>query len=377
MGVLKLDIYLENSQFTILVVDDTIANIEVLINALSNEYNVSVALDGKSALEIMESQKIDLVLLDIMMPEIDGIEVCRMIKAHEEFKEIPIVFLSAFNDIEKKNIGLKVGAVDYITKPVDILEVQLKVKNHLLVKKARDILMKKNDTLEDIVKERTKQLSKMQDALINSLAVLAETRDNETGGHIIRTQEYVKLLSDKFQKLERMKNYESYIFEFCHKTAPLHDIGKVGIPDSILLKPGKLSKEEFNTMKEHTTIGYLALQKAEENLGKSDFMLVAKEIAYTHHEKWDGSGYPNGILGNDIPLHGRMMAVADVYDALISKRVYKKPMSHMQALKIIEESSGSHFDPILVEIFINNQEEFRKIAYTYADYEEERSALSF
>jgi putative two-component system response regulator len=372
-----VDIYLKNVQFTILVIDDNIANIEVLINALSNEYNVSVALDGKSAMEILGNQKIDLILLDIMMPELDGIQVCKMIKANEEMKEIPIVFLSALDDIEKKNIGLKVGAVDYITKPVDILEVQLKVKNHLLVKKARDILMMKNDALEDIVKERTKQLSLMQDAIINSLAVLAETRDNETGGHIIRTQEYVKLLSDKFQKLDRAKNYNKYIFEFCHKTAPLHDIGKVGIPDSILLKPGKLTKEEFDIMKEHTTIGYLALQKAEENLGKSDFMLVAKEIAYTHHEKWNGSGYPNGVNGEKIPLHGRMMAVADVYDALISKRVYKKPMSHIQALNIIEEGSGSHFDPILVEIFINNQEEFRKIAYTYADYEEERNALSF
>ena len=238
-----------------------------------------------------------------------------------------------------------------------------------------DVVINEREVQENIYEEKIRKLIATQEALVNVLAILAETRDNETGGHIIRTSEYIRLMSNIYLKHSESKKYESYIFKYAYKAAPLHDIGKVSIPDTILLKPSKLTDEEFTIMKNHTTVGYWALQKAEKKVGKNNFIKVAKEIAYTHHEKWDGTGYPRRLIADEIPIHGRMMALADVYDALISKKVYKAPISHSKALKIIEEGKGKNFDPLLVELFVKDNEEFRKIAYEYADYSEEKETL--
>ena len=353
----------------ILIVDDTPENIDVLIEVLS-EYKRSVATNGEKALQIARSDNPpDLILLDIMMPGMDGYEVCEKLKADEKTKSIPVIFLTAMTDEESERKGLELGAVDYITKPISPPIVKERVKNHLLLKLAHERLENQNILLEEKVAERTKELALTQDVTIFSMAVVAEYRDPETGGHIKRTQNYIKALA------MQLKNYEEYAsdlddqtIELLYKSAPLHDIGKVGVQDSILMKPGKLTDEEFDEMKMHPTYGRDAILAAEKMLGgQSTFLRYAREIAYSHQEKWDGSGYPEGLKGDAIPISARLMAVADVYDALISKRVYKPAFSHQKAIEIITEGKGSHFDPAMVEALLEIEDEFRNIALEYAD----------
>ncbi len=353
----------------ILIVDDTSENIDVLVDVLS-DYKRSVANNGKKALAIATSDKPpDLILLDIMMPGIDGYEVCKRLKSFEKTKEIPVIFLTAMTSEESETKGLELGAVDYITKPISPPIVRERVKNHLELKLARECLKNQNVVLEEKVRERTKDLVLTQDVTIFSLAVLAEYRDPETGGHIKRTQNYMKALAKKLQK---NKNFigilDDQTIELLYKSAPLHDIGKVAVPDSILLKPGKLNDEEFEEMKKHTVYGRDAILAAEKMLGKEmTFLRYAREIAYGHQEKWDGSGYPQGIKGDDIPLSARLMALADVYDALRSKRVYKPAFPHHKTVEIISGEKGKHFDPVLVDTFLEIEDEFRNIALEYAD----------
>ncbi|MBT3258149.1 MAG: two-component system response regulator [Deltaproteobacteria bacterium] len=363
----------ELSDCTVLVVDDTEANVDILVDALGELYDVSVAMDGREAVETVEAEAPDLILLDIMMPEMDGYEVCETLKADHRYTKIPIIFLTALTEIENKTRGFQMGAVDYITKPFEITEVQARVKTHLsLVLAGRELEMQ-NEILEIKVAERTKELAVTQDVTIHSLAVLAETRDNETGGHILRTQRYVQVLARRLAfnpKFSDVLNEKTVDLFF--KSAPLHDIGKVGVPDAILLKPGKLTDEEFTTMKTHCELGYQALLKAEklfEMESKPSFLSHARDIAYTHQEKWNGSGYPQGLRGEEIPLSGRIMAVADVYDALICKRVYKPPFTHEKAVSIISEGSGSHFDPDVVDAFLEIEESVKRIAAELADDE--------
>lgn len=359
------------SDCTVLVVDDTKANLDLLVAALGAFHQVTVALDGKSALEAVAQEPPDLVLLDIMMPDMDGYEVCRRLKADSATAGIPVIFLTALTEIENKTQGFELGAVDYITKPFEVLEVQARVNTHLSLVLARRELQAQNETLEIKVAERTRELAQTQDVTIHSLATLAETRDNETGGHILRTQHYVKALA---VTLARNPDYaprlDQRTIELLFKSAPLHDIGKVGVPDAILLKPGKLTEEEFEIMKTHTTLGYEALVRAEavfkmEN--KPTFLRHARDIALTHHEKWNGQGYPQGLGEEDIPLSGRIMALADVYDALISKRVYKPAFPHEKALAIIKQDSGTHFDPTMVAAFVSIEDEIKAIAARFAD----------
>ena len=223
-----------------------------------------------------------------------------------------------------------------------------------------------NQTIEAL-QARTREVEQMQDATILALASLAETRDNETGAHILRTQKYVKVLAEHLKDHPRFASVLSEpMIDLIYKSAPLHDAGKVGIPDAILLKPGRLTDEEYEVMKQHPMIGSQALTTAQETLGTSSFLSVACEIMETHHEKWDGSGYPNGLAGNDIPVSGRLMALADVYDALISTRIYKPAFSHEKARDIIIEGSGSHFDPAVVEAFIALEDTFQEIAATFS-----------
>ena len=364
----------ELSQCTVLVVDDTEANLDILVDALGDVYDVSVAMDGESALEAVEEEPPDLILLDIMMPGMDGYEVCSRLKQSPAYAKIPVIFLTALTEVENKTKGFQLGAVDYITKPFEVLEVQARVKTHLsLVLASRELEMQ-NEILEEKVAERTRELAQTQDVTIFSLATLAETRDNETGGHILRTQRYVEVLARQLaQKPHHADFLTPKTINLLFKSAPLHDIGKVGVPDAILLKPGKLSDEEFDIMKTHAELGFQALVKAEEAFNLDDkptFLDHARDIALCHHEKWNGKGYPRGLQGEDIPLAGRIMAVADVYDALISKRVYKPPFSHGKATGIIREDSGTHFDPELVEAFLAVEDEFQRIAAEYADHEE-------
>jgi putative two-component system response regulator len=358
---------------TILVVDDTAANIDVVKGVFSAEHNVQAAINGVMALKIIEKSQPDIILLDIMMPGMDGYEVCKVIKENPLTQDIPIIFLTAKSQIEDEALGLSLGAVDYITKPISPPILQERVKNHLILKEAKDLLKSQNTILEEKVNIRTAQLDELQDVAMVAMGALAESRDPETGNHIRRTQRYVKLLAIELSSYERFSEYLTPdVITSLYKSAPLHDIGKVGVQDSILLKPGKLTFEEFEEMKRHTIYGRDAIVAAEGSIDTADnFLLFAKEIAYYHQEKWDGSGYPEAISGNDIPVSARLMAVADVYDALISKRVYKPAFSHEKAVSIILEGKGSHFDPDMVDAFLAIADQFKAVAAEFSDPDEE------
>jgi len=320
---------------TVLIVDDTPDNLFLMRDLLKDLYRVKVATRGKEALEVVTAgAPPDLILLDIMMPEMDGYEVCRQLKADSRTKEIPVVFLTALADSIDEARGLEIGAADYITKPISPPIVLLRVKNQLEVKAAADYLKDKNQYLENEVAKRTREVAALHDVTMLAMGSLAETRDNDTGNHIRRTQYYVKVLAEKLQHHPRFTLLlQTGVIDTMVKSAPLHDIGKVGIPDHILLKPGRLTPEEFEKMKSHAQLGRDAIQHAEDRLGHAvAFLDYAKEIACFHHEKWDGSGYPKGFIGDAIPIAARLMAVADVYDALISHRVYKPAMPHVKAV---------------------------------------------
>jgi len=361
----------------VLIVDDTPENLTVMNALLKDDYRTKVAHNGERALKVAQSDpRPDLILLDIMMPGMDGYEVCQQLKADPKTAGIPVVFLTAKVEVEDEQKGFDVGAVDYITKPISPPIVLARVKTQLTLKAAADFLRDKNAFLETEVARRTRQVSTIQDVTIMAMASLAETRDNETGNHIRRTQNYVKLLA---QELQRQGKFSAQLtaesIELLYKSAPLHDIGKVGIPDSILLKPGKLTPEEFAVMKTHTTLGRDAILAAEKLLDEpNSFLEYAREIAYCHQEKWDGSGYPQGLAGETIPVSARLMAVADVYDALISRRVYKPPFPHAEALEIIRAGRSSHFDPAMVDAFVAIAEQFRAVAERFQDTESEVEA---
>lgn len=361
----------ELEKSTVLVVDDTPDNLTLMSGLLKDDYKVKIANGGEKALKIAQSDTPpDLILLDIMMPEMDGYTVCFHLKENPKTAHIPVIFLTAKTEVADETKGFELGAVDYITKPISPQIVMSRVAAHLSVKKMQDILRNQNHFLEFEVQKRTQEINAIQDVTIHAMASLAETRDSDTGNHIRRTQFYVKLLAEKLRKNPRFSHFldDDKMIEMLFKSAPLHDIGKVGIPDKILLKPGKFTAEEFEIMKTHTTLGRDAIVQAEKELGlEVPFLKYAKEIAYYHQEKWDGSGYPAGLGGDDIPISARLMAVADVYDALISRRVYKQGMPHEKAVSIISEGKGSHFDPDMVDAFLELQEQFKAIAAQYAD----------
>jgi putative two-component system response regulator len=359
---------------TVLVVDDTPENLLLMQSLLRDAYKVTGANNGERALKIvMGEAPPDLILLDIMMPGMDGYEVCRRIKAHPQVRHIPIIFLTAKAQVEDEAFGLSLGAADYITKPISPPIVLARVRNQLATKASADFLRDQNEFLEAEVAKRTHEVSAIQDVTILAMASLAETRDSDTGNHIRRTQHYVRSLALQLSTHPQFADYLSPgTIDTLYKSAPLHDIGKVGIPDRILLKPGKLTAEEFEVMKTHTTLGRDAIAHAEKELGAEvAFLTMAKEIAYGHQEKWDGSGYPQGLSGDAIPVSARLMALADVYDALISRRVYKEPMPHAQAVDIIARGRGTHFDPDMTDAFLLIQDQFLAIATTYRDSDED------
>jgi len=361
-----------------MIVDDTPSNIALMEIILADTYEISVATNGFEAIGLAHSENPpDIILLDIMMPEMDGYEVCAQLKASKRTQHIPIIFVTAKDDTEDQAKGFSIGAVDYITKPVSFPIVKARVAIHLA-------LFDQNRMLEEKVRQRTMELNATQDVTIRSLAILAEYRDNETGGHIVRTQHYVRILAEKLKNHPRFSDAigSDDMIQLLFKSAPLHDIGKVAIKDNILLKPGRLTDEEFEEMKRHTIYGAEALEKAQSSIDEvmhSSFLSIAMEIALTHHEKYDGQGYPAGLKGDEIPISGRLMAVADIYDALVSKRVYKPPFTHKKAYSIITEGDGrvepSHFDPDVLCAFKETSESFREVAIKFADSEEERNAL--
>lgn len=345
---------------TILVVDDVAGNLEIMSNILSADYDLKVARSGKKALEIACMAPLpSLILLDVIMPSMDGFETCRRLKADPLCQSVPVIFVSTQTDMVDEAMGFSVGGVDYISKPVSPPIVRARVKTHLA-------LYNQNRVLERKVVERTLELMQTRDVAILAITSLAETRDTETGDHIKRTQHYIRLLAQYVKNNPKFSKYlDDETIELLYKSAPLHDVGKIGIRDSILLKPGALTPDEFTIMKTHTTIGRDTINRSinEINLENvSSFLQIGREIAISHHEKWDGSGYPMGLHGEGIPLSGRLMAVSDVYDALTSKRVYKDAFSHEKAVAIILEGRSKHFDPDLVDAFIELENKFYDIA---------------
>lgn len=353
----------------VLIVDDSPYNITLFSELLKDKYNVRIALNGEKALKLIKDNPPDLILLDVMMPVMDGYETCRALKNDSMLKDIPVIFLTAKSEPKDESIGLELGAVDYITKPINPQIFLSRISAHLTNKLANDFLKNKNHYLEEEVERRTREVTMLQEITIMAMSALAEIRDSETGNHIQRTklyaQELCECLSGKL-KYKDMLDRES--IQKIVSSVPLHDIGKVGIPDSILLKPGKLTPEEFEIMKTHTTLGKEAIEKSEKMLDcPRDFFKFPKEIVYCHHEKWNGSGYPMGISGEDIPLSARIVALVDVYDAVRSKRVYKAAYSHEETVGIIRSEANKHFDIEIVDAFLEIEEKFDMISRKYSD----------
>ena len=359
----------------LLVVDDTPENLALLGELLQPEYVVRAATNGIRALQIAATMpQPELILLDVMMPDMDGYEVLARLKADPRTAAIPVIFITAMDRMEDEEHGLNSGAVDYITKPLRPAIVLARVRTQLDLKHARDRLSDQNAWLESQVALRMRENQMIQNVSMRALASLAETRDNETGNHIRRTQGYVSVLAAALANHPRFPTLlRPEVVDLIIKAAPLHDIGKVGIPDAILLKPGKLTLPEWAVMKSHCRLGSDAIMTAlqgEENHGPLAFLHVAMDIAHSHHEKWDGSGYPEQLSGDMIPISARLMAVADVFDALISRRVYKPPLPLDESIEIIRSGRGSHFDPDIVDAFLVRIDEFTRIAQRYADTEE-------
>lgn len=334
---------------TILVVDDLPENIEILDGVLRSQYKVKAALNGEKALKIaMQPDAPDLILLDIMMPDMDGYEVCQRLKAQSCTRNIPVIFVTALGEFENEAKGFEMGAVDYITKPISPAIVRARVRTHLA-------LYDQNRELEQKVKERTRELHATRLEIIRRLGRAAEYKDNETGLHVIRMSHYSRLIA-------QAAGMNKEDVELLFNAAPMHDVGKIGIPDHILRKPGKLDPEEWEIMKQHVNIGARIIGRH-----SSELLETARIVALTHHEKWDGSGYPRNLSGERIPVTGRIVAIADVFDALTSLRPYKEAWPIEKALTYIKEERGKHFDPTLIDCFLNVFSEILKVKDQYAE----------
>ncbi|TCP60664.1 putative two-component system response regulator [Rhodovulum bhavnagarense] len=366
---------------SILIVDDEPQNLYLLGELLSADYQVKVATSGSVALDIARTAPHpDLILLDVMMPQMDGHEVLHHLRESPETANIPVIFVTAKSQHIDEEAGLKMGAQDYIGKPIVPAVLTARVRAQLDLKAARDVLADQNEWLEREVARRMRENLLIQEVTISALATLAEARDKDTGLHILRTQSYVRLLADYLARMpEHRDELDPKHRELIVKASPLHDIGKVAISDKVLLKPGRLTPEEFEIIKTHSRIGSdaieMAMDQARASAGLSEeqsrhaleFLAVAAEIAHFHHEKWDGSGYPDGLSGDQIPLSARMMAVADVFDALSSARVYKEAMPLEKVDEILLEGRGTHFDPDVIDAYVAMRDHFFEVAEKFSD----------
>ncbi|MDR0669310.1 MAG: response regulator [Treponema sp.] len=354
---------MKNERQIIFFVDDNIANLTAGKAMLKDHYDVFPLASGSRLFEILEKVRPDLILLDIEMPEMNGYAAIKKLKADETTRDIPVIFLTTRNDSGSELEGLNLGAIDYIFKPFSPPLLLKRLENHLLARRQQIALKDYNDNLQRMVERRTQQVVELQNTILNTVTEMVEFRDNATGGHIERTQNYLTLLVDKLlQENIYREEISSWNLEFLIPSAQLHDVGKIAISDTILNKPGKLTSVEFEIMKQHAAIGETAIERIMKTTSENDFLNHAKIFAATHHEKWDGSGYPRNLKNYDIPLQGRLMAVADVYDALISARPYKEPLSPVEAEEVIIAERGKHFDPILVDLFRELTSQFALVA---------------
>jgi putative two-component system response regulator len=350
----------------ILIVDDSKTD-QIIISNMLSDFDVLIADDGMEAILLIENNPdIDLIILDLNMPKMNGFEVLKILRAEEKYSKIRTIILTNFDEIDNEIIGLKLGAVDYIRKPINLESLRIRIGIHLRLKSILKKIEQDNEVLEKMVAIRTRELVATRDITIHALVGLLEVRNIESSNHSIRTQEIMKVLCEHLRTKEKYKKVltDAYIDELV-TTSPLHDIGKVGIPDRILLKPGKLTKDEFEIMKQHVPYGVNALKNKQHDESIPSFIRTSISIVATHHEKYNGTGYPLGLAGDTIPLPGRLMAIIDVYDALISKRVYKPAYKHAEAIEYIKKESGEHFDPDIVCGFIEIQDKILKIACRY------------
>lgn len=367
---------------TVLIVDDEPANLSVLTKILNPDYQVRACKTGEQALAAVRVAPYpDLILLDVMMPGMDGYTTLARLNANARTRRIPVMFVTTLSDDIDEEKGLRLGAVDYLVKPVKPAIMLARVRTHLEIKQSRDRLSVQNAWLETEVERRTRENLLIQNVSLAVILELAETRDTETGNHILRTQTYVDLLGRQLQcHPDFAADLDESRLSVIVKAAPLHDIGKIGIPDRILLKPGKLDPEEWEIMQTHARIGAEAIRRAIDkslllNVGGTDdaqprplvMLEVAEAIAMSHHEQWDGTGYPRGLAGEAIPLAGRLMALADVYDALTMRRVYKAPWEPEAATNFILEQRGRHFDPAVVDAFVAARDAFAEVQERFAD----------
>jgi len=354
---------MESTRSTIFLVDDDMTNLTVGKEALKKEYNVFTLASGHLLFNMLENKIPDLILLDVNMPEMNGYEVIKILKENRKTTDIPVVFLTSMSHDYTELEGLSLGAVDYIRKPFSAPLLRKRISVHLLVESQRKELLSYNSKLKKEVKEQTRNVTELKNAVLSTMAELVEFRDGVTGGHITRTQRYMDIL---FEKMLEFGIYEKELSEMDKDSVvtscQLHDVGKIAIQDSILTKEQGLTPEEFTIIKKHTTFGEEVILRLKGKTRDSEFLENARIFAISHHEKWDGTGYPFGLKGYDIPLLGRMMAIADVYDALIAKRTYKSAFSHEKAIEIMLSGRGTQFDPVLIDLFEKIHEEFAKIA---------------
>jgi putative two-component system response regulator len=367
---------LTESAATVLVVDDTEANRALLSRRLSRDgHRVVVACNGAEALERAREQSLDLILLDIMMPIMDGYQVLETLKADEKLRHIPVIMISALSEMDGVARCIEMGAEDYLPKPFNPTLLHARINASLGKKRIHDLnedyrqrIEGHNSELRSRVREQVRQIASTQLATIFAMSKLAESRDPETGQHLERVREYCTILAIKLNQ-GKYFNIDADFIENIYAASPLHDIGKVGVPDYVLLKPGKLTGEERGLMEAHSLLGAETLRAVDAQHPGNAFIHMGIEIAESHHEKWDGSGYPHRLAGDAIPLSARIIALADVYDALTSKRCYKEAFSHEKASEILQAESGRHFDPRMVEVFCQIEQEFRAIRTDY--YEEQ------
>jgi len=352
---------------TVLVVDDLVENTLVLKGFIKPlGFDVMIAQSGEEALEKIETEPPDIILLDLMMPGMSGFEVCEKLKENQDTRHIPIIIITGLSDPDANVRAIKAGADDFLIKPFDRVLLEARVRSSFKTKRLQDEILQHRRELEVRVRERTRQVELTREVALFSLARLAESRDAETGDHLERIRCYVRIIAEEMRQWGRYDELMTGRFvEEIYLSSPLHDIGKVGIPDRILLKPGPLTDAEYAIMKTHSLIGGDALRDADYEAGQNSFLAMGRDIAYYHHERWDGKGYPNGLKGQEIPFAARIVTLADVYDALTSKRPYKEAFSHERAREIIVAGADKQFDPDVVDAFLRREQEFIKVRNTF------------